>query len=452
MTQALLTLNPLGAAQRLTGSPFSMVESKSYAHRFLIAAALADRPSVIRLSSRSDDILATLGVLTALGAKIVDKKDRLIVTPVSRAADKAPAVTADCGESGTTLRLLLPVTAALGKNVTFTGRGRLPTRPLSPLTDEMRRHDIALTRLSGLPLTMNGQMRPGNWTLPADVSSQFVSGLLFALSVTDGRSRLTLTRRIESAPYIALTLDVLKTFGAQIAYNEATQTFSIEGRARLTAPATPPTVEGDWSNAAFWCAAAGLMAARQKTGMLLPVKNLKLPTRQGDTAILDILRRYGVTSEATNDGFAFHVEPGALSKGQQVVIDVSQTPDLLPVAALFAAQFPVKTRMTGAARLRLKESDRLQAVADLLSALGLQAQIGSDSLSFTGGALKNAVTVSSHHDHRLVMAAALTLFAPVEGDDERRITVIDPTAVNKSYPDFFEHLALTGARVTFKKH
>ena len=452
MMEAHLSLNPLDAPHRLQASPFSTVESKSYAHRFLIAAALADRQSIVRLRSRSDDILATVRVLQAMGAEIVDCKDLFVVTPIPRATMTNTVIEADCGESGTTLRLLLPVAAALGQSVTFTGHGRLPERPLSPLTDVMAKHGLALTRLNGLPLTVAGKMSAGHWSLPANVSSQFVSGLLFAFSVTEGISRLTLTERIESAPYIALTVDVLRLFGTKIDYNDRSQTFTVEGRSRFTGPCSPVTVEGDWSNAAFWCAAAGLMARQEKTDILLPVDNLSLTSRQGDRAILDILRRYGIGSTPAADGFRFHFEPKALENVNEVMIDVSQTPDLLPVAALFAAQFPVKTRMTGAARLRLKESDRLETVAALLCALGLEAVTDRDSLSFTGGPLKNNLTVSSHHDHRLVMAAALTLFANVHDGQERRITVLEPDAVNKSYPDFFEHLALTGAHLTLKNY
>ncbi len=453
--KALLSLNPSEAPQLLQASPFSIVESKSYAHRYLIAAALADRPSIIRSNSRSDDVLATVRVLRTLGADIVDMKDCFVITPFALTdQNRDKAIEADCGESGTTLRLLLPVAAALGKTVSFTGRGRLPERPLSPLTDEMMNHGLKLTRLNGLPLTLSGQMRAGDWSLPANVSSQFVSGLLFALSVTEGKSRLTLTNRIESAPYITLTVDVLKAFGADIRYDDETQTFTIEGRTRLTAPALPLKIEGDWSNAAFWCAAAGLMARQQKADLLLPVDNLTMSTLQGDRAILDILSCYGVLVKASATGIRFRFDTEALAIQKEVVIDVSQTPDLLPVAVLFAAQFSVKTRMTGAARLRLKESDRLEAVAKLLFALGIDARTDTDTLSFQGGNMRNGVTVSSFNDHRLVMAAALTLFSTDAHDEnnERQIIIEDPFAVNKSYPDFFEHLALTGARLTLKSH
>ncbi|MBR7181572.1 MAG: 3-phosphoshikimate 1-carboxyvinyltransferase [Clostridia bacterium] len=401
--------------------------SKSAAHRALIAAAFADRPTRIRLTGAGADIAATLACLTALGAEISEDNGQaewLTVTPIA-----APRFAeADCGESGSTLRFLVPIVAALGCGARLGRRGRLPERPMSPLTELLAEAGVSLTDNADGSLSVTGQLPAGDYQIAAGVSSQFITGLLFALSLLDAPSTLTLTGEIESAPYIEMTLRALEAFSAKPERSADGRTYRIAGRkaAPLRSPGTLFT-EGDFSGAAFPLAAGAIGSHSVRVCGLSP------DTPQGDAAILPLLTQFGarVTREASGEAT---VSPAPL---RGIDIDAKDIPDLVPVLAVVAANAEGVTRITGAARLRIKESDRIATTAALLRALGGTVQEQADGLIICGGKPLGGGTVDGAGDHRIVMSAAiasLTATAPV--------TITGIEAVAKSYPRFFDEVVL----------
>lgn len=392
----VITPSPLSGAVRVPAS-------KSAAHRLLIAAALADGPTRIAIGSTNRDIEATAACLRALGADIEAECDTLVVSPI---ADVPAEVMLDCGESGSTLRFLLPVAAALGAKSTFIGHGRLPQRPNAPLVEALRAHGAVIDN-GLLPMAVSGPLTGGLWTLPGDVSSQYVTGLLFALPLLEADSVIRLTTPLASAAYVDMTLQALRQFGIDI--EGMADGWRIPGRQRYRTPGEV-VVEGDWSAAAFWLAANAL-------GASIDVRGLDPDSVQGDRAVTALL-------------------------GQDT-IDATHVPDLAPALAVAAASRPTRTVITGAARLRLKESDRLQSVADMLAALGHGVAVTPDGLIIDGGPPQPCEapvrTVDGANDHRIVMAAAV---AAAHAD--RPVRVTGAQAVEKSYPDFFRDFEALG--------
>ena len=390
--------------------------SKSQAHRLLICAALGAQPVALRCDGVSADIAATARCLSALGADITDDgAGTLRIDPI---AGEMPAH-ADlfCGESGSTLRFLLPVVGALGADVTFHMEGRLPKRPLSPLDAVLTAHGMTIRR-DGALLHAGGRLRPGAFALPGDVSSQYISGLLMALPRLPGESTLAVTGRLESAGYIAMTEDALRLSGIRLQKRERTYTISGGQTARLPAQCH---VEGDWSNAAFWLAAGALSRPVTVTG-------LQAESGQGDRVILEYLRRFGAEVEQNAD--AVTVRPAPL---RGCSLDVRSTPDLAPPLALLAACAAGTTRITGAARLRYKESDRLASIAAALRALGADVRDLPDGLEIAGGRLTDGM-VDACGDHRIAMLAAI---ASARCDVRLR----GAECVEKSDPHFWQTLA-----------
>ena len=406
---------------RLSGT-VRVPASKSAAHRALIAAALSDGLTTVHIDALNDDIEATLECLTALGALIDydERKGRLIVRPVDGApglrrklaglagkaashVDYADTLVLDCGESGSTLRFLLPVACALGVKARFTGHGRLPQRPNGALVSALRAHGATIDA-DTLPMRADGPLNGGVWRLPGDVSSQYVTGLLFALPLLHTDSEIALTTPLQSAGYVDMTLETLSDFG--IRAESVGAGWRVPGGQAYRSP-EDVYVEGDWSAAAFWHAANAL-------GSEIDVEGVSRRTAQGDRAVVDLLG--------------------------QPVIDAAQVPDLVPALAATAAALDQRTVITGAARLRLKESDRLAAVSDMIRALGGRAAATDDGLVIDGGPIRGG-TVDGRSDHRIVMAAAI-LATVAEGP----VTVTDSGAVAKSYPEFFEHFAALGGK------
>ena len=326
---------------------------------------------------------------------------------VASVSSAAASPTLDCGESGSTLRFLLPVAAALGREARFVGHGRLPERPHDVLLDAMAEHG-ATADARRLPLQLHGRLRGGTFALPGNVSSQYITGLLMALPLCAGDSVIRLTTCLESAPYVNLTLRALADFG--IRAETLPDGWRIPGGQRYHSPGRV-VVEGDWSGAAFWLAANAL-------GSRVECGNLDEASAQGDRAIRPLLNRLG--SE----------------------IDVSECPDLVPALAVAAAGFPGRTALVGAARLRLKESDRLASVAALLRALGCAVDEGAESLTIHGGAPLTGGTVDGCGDHRIVMAAAVAATAA-----SSPVTILGAQAVAKSYPDFFRDFEALGGNL-----
>ena len=380
--------------------------SKSVAHRALICAALADGPTAVELGALNRDIEATVACLRALGAGIEPSGSRLDVRPIPRAPARAAL---DCGESGSTLRFMLPLAAALGAEVLFTGHGRLPQRPNAALTDALRTHGARIDA-DTLPMRLSGPITGGTWSLPGDVSSQYVTGLLFALPLLAGDSAIRLTTPLQSAAYVDMTLGALRRFGVEAVPIEGG--WRVPGGQRYRSPGAL-SVEGDWSAAAFWFAANAIGAA-------VKVQGLDPDSAQGDRAVLRLLK-----------------QPG---------IDARDVPDLVPALAVAAAARPGRTVITGAARLRLKESDRLATTAAMLVALGHAVQVTPDGLVVEGGGPAPCAapvrTVDGANDHRIVMAAAVAAAAA-----DRPVRIIGAQAVEKSYPDFFRDFTRLGGQL-----
>ena len=380
--------------------------SKSLLHRAMVCAALAGRPDACVVpDAPSDDVAATRRCLAAL---------------LAPDASGAPA-RLDCGESGTTLRLLVPVAAALGRVAVFAGRGRLPLRPMKPYADCFAGSGAVLRfpddPATFLPLSVSGRLRPGVFALPGDVSSQFVSGLLLALPLLDGPSEIRLSSPLQSRPYVDMTLAVMRAFGVEAV--ETPSGFSVAGSGRYRAPAAPYEAEPDASQAAFWHLANFLGSHVALHGGASAV--------QGDAVFPDLLARLAA----------------APAGAPPPDIDVSQVPDLVPALAAAAAFSPAGARLVHAERLRLKESDRLATTRALLRAFGCAAEETADGLLVPPGPPAppaEPADVDGAGDHRIVMAAAmLATRVPcvLRGAD----------AVAKSYPSFFDDYRRAGGRI-----
>lgn len=373
---------------KLRGS-LTAIPSKSQAHRLLICAAFAQGETKLICRDTNEDIEATAACLNALGANITRHSWGYHVIPASKLPDEAML---PVNESGSTLRFLLPVAGALGVNATFIMAGRLPQRPLSPLWEELERMGCRLSRPTENSIYISGKLRPGNYSIDGGVSSQFISGLLFAITLIGQGSRLNVTGNVESRPYIDMTEKALALFlknGALVSPGEI-------------------TVEGDWSNGAFFLAAKAL-------GSNIEITGLASDSPQGDRACA-------------------HWIP-ALEQHQ--TISAKDIPDLVPILAVVAAANQ-GAFFTDIRRLRAKESDRVESVKDMLSALGVKSHSDENTLtvypaSFTGG------IVNSQNDHRIAMAAAIA--ATVASAD---VTVLGAQCVKKSYPSFWEEYGKLG--------
>lgn len=391
------------------------IASKSHAHRLLIASALSKKPAKVSISATSQDIETTKSCLKQFRAE----------KPVL-----------NCGESGSTLRFLLPVTMALKEEAIFLGSGRLPQRPISPLKEEMESHGCQFSNLHRKKgeakeiCHIKGKLQGGLFTLPGNVSSQYITGLLFALPLLKKDSWIQITSPLESKSYVDLTLDVLKTFGIEIYVEEkeGLLTYKIKGRQHYTAPAEVEA-EGDWSNMAFWVAAGVLSKDAGIIGRGVNPKSI-----QGDREILSLARRMGGQIDEKNHSIL------ALAKPLRGIhIDASAIPDLVPILSVMAATAKGTTHIHHAQRLRLKESDRLAAMYDCLS------RVGADIIEQAGGLVINGVpklkggTVSGYNDHRIVMSMAIASIV-----SEGPIIIEGAEAVNKSYPGFFDDFEFLG--------
>lgn len=400
--------------------------SKSRAHRLLICAALGKEPCTIVCSSVNDDIIATMRCLNALGASITYSSGVFNVNPVK----VVKGGTLDCGESGSTLRFLVSVAAVLGADATFVGSGKLPQRPMGALTDVLAEHGISFTRLAAdeLPVSCRGELRGGKYILPGNISSQYLTGLLFALPLAKDDSEIEIVGGLTSASYVAMTLDALATAGISIEHEG--NIFRIKGNRQYRVP-SDLIVEGDWSSAAFWVV-AGVVGAKPVT-----VCGMNEESLQGDSAIVTHLRNMGAFIEK-QDGKTIAM-PSHLFGAE---LDCTDTPDLVPVLSVAAAVAQGTTLFTGVGRLRFKECDRLAAMKELLALYGISSQIGEDSFTVFGGEPVASGVVDSCGDHRIAMAAAIMSTV------SRGVTAIDgASCVAKSYPAFFDDFASLGGSV-----
>lgn len=417
-------MNVLIRPGKLLGT-IDAIPSKSHAHRVLIAQRLAqlqgqNKEAPLEIPTFSVDIDATKNCLIQL-----DKDNPFL----------------DCKESGSTLRFMLPVAMALKDEAVFIGAGKLPYRPLSPLKEEMEAHGCVFhmkdnTKNTGDKFkeicTVSGRLRPGEFKLAGNISSQFITGLLFALPLLESDSRLCLTTKLESAGYVDLTLEVLRSFGIIIERSisdDGFEIYTIPGNQKYIEPDNL-AVEGDWSNGAFWLVCGAL-------GGSVTVRGLSLDSYQRDKAIIDVLKSMGA-DVIIGDGITVTCPKGL----HGVEVNVEQTPDMVPVLACAMALAEGSSMITNAERLKIKESDRLFTVYDFLSKLGADISYGGSGLSLTGKKRLAGGEVDSHNDHRIAMAAAVASCGC-----KSAVTITNAEAVRKSYPDFFRDFAALGGKV-----
>jgi 3-phosphoshikimate 1-carboxyvinyltransferase len=388
------------------------IASKSQAHRLLICAAFADRPTEIVCSETSKDIDATAECLRALGCSIERDQERGLfkVMPAGKINDTAVM---DCGESGSTLRFMLPVVCALGVKCKINMHGRLPERPLSPLWEELISHGASLKRGEDGSVMTSGRITSGSYEIDAGISSQFISGLLFAMPLMKSASSVRLTGRVESEDYILMTMDALKIFGVDI--HKEGDVLSMDAGSALRSPGSA-VVEGDWSNGAFW------LCASRMTGGNIKVTGLDTASRQGDKAVIGLIDR--------------------ISEGD-AVIDAKNVPDLVPVLSVLASVSPGTTRFINAGRLRIKESDRIKATVDMLVSLGAEASETEDGIIIKGKNRLEGGSVSSFGDHRMAMSAAVASIAC-----ENDVIISGAEAVEKSYPGFWKDFEMLGGDIS----
>lgn len=406
------------APRWLSGS-LSAVQSKSHLHRLLIASALSGSTQRIKLVQISDDIAATIESLRAL------------------ISDDSPEI--HCNESGSTLRFLLPIAAALKNKASFYGKGRLPERPLGPLQRVLEEAGCSFSKDNEEMFTVKGRLKAGKYFLPGNVSSQYVTGLLFALPLVDGESKIVVSKPLESVGYINMTLQVLDLYGVRIfldkVSDEGNVIFTIPGNQRYTEPLETPIGEGDWSNSAFWLVAGAI----SKQGDGVGVYGLSSSSAQGDRKIIDLLKEFGARVYLSGDQ-AF-VSRESLNG---IIIDASNIPDLVPILAVIGAVSKGTTRIINADRVRIKESDRLHAITENLNAIGGNVTELPDGLiiegvdAFTGGHAKG------FNDHRIVMAMAIASCC-----SNGEIVIDGAEAINKSYPTFFDDFTIVGGRHTY---
>lgn len=394
--------------------------SKSQAHRRLILAALGEREVTVECDGLSRDILATAACLNALGAEIADAGgSALRVSPIRSVPAELRIL--PCGESGSTLRFLLPVVGVLGAEAVFHREGRLPDRPLAPLDGVLADHGMSL-RTGGADLFCAGRLRSGDYAIRGDVSSQYISGLLMALPRLEGDSTLTVTGRWESEAYVTMTEDAMRQAG--IDFEKKSIVYIIHGNQRPKLPERL-TVEGDWSSAAFFLC----MGAFSHQG--ITVMGMNMASSQGDRAVTDILRTMGAMVEVSGDTVT--VRRGEL---RGCTVDAAPVPDLIPTLCAVAATAKGETRIVNAGRLRLKESDRIESTAAMLRALGGRVDTLPEGMIVHGTPALAGGEVDPQGDHRIAMAAAVAACACTGP-----VTVHQSHCTKKSYPRFWEDLA-----------
>ncbi len=405
------------------------VTAKASGHRLLLAAALSDTPCLVKMSSPySDDLLATMDGIRALGGSVTLTDEGALVTPVLK--DRA-SVKLFANESGTTARFLLPVASALCDEVTLSGAGKLPFRPFTPLTDAMALGGVETTFPDSgafLPLQTKGRLQAAEFLLPGNISSQYISGLLFALPLLGGGS-IRLTTPLESEPYVFMTIAVLRRFGVSVTehYEGEHRIFQTSGN--YQAPSVVQA-EGDWSAAAFYLVAGSFGGPVTLTG-------LSEESEQGDQKILALLEESGAKVERFEDKISV-----AYKENNPFICSAEQIPDLVPILAVRAAAAKGESRIHSCGRLRIKESDRLAAVVDLITSLGGEACCEGDTLIIRGKGNLMGGVAKLPFDHRMVMSAAVASCIC-----ENEVFLSNTASVSKSDPAFFARLEAIGGQI-----
>ena len=380
------------------------IASKSDAHRALICSALCTDKCDVIMNTTSDDIISTKRCIESIEC---GKQEFL------------------CGESGSTFRFMIPIVAALGIEAHFYPEGRLPKRPLSPLYEELILHGCTLSKQGEVPFIVKGKLTHGEFNIPGNVSSQFISGLLFALPILEGDSKINIIGDLQSEDYIKMTISTLSKFG--IVIKRLDTGYFIKGNQKYISPGKY-LVEGDWSNAAFPLVAGAFL----EDG--INVTNLNANSIQGDKRIVDLLKEAGADVKVSKDKVT--VKPGKL-KG--IEVDASMIPDMVPALSIMAVRAKGTTHIYNAGRLRIKESDRLKTVTEVIRTLGGDIEELEDGLIIRGTGCLKGGKVSSFNDHRIAM---MTSIASLICED--KVIIDDADAVNKSYPDFYKDLEKLG--------
>lgn len=386
--------------------------SKSISHRALICAALSKGESEIHGLLKCEDTDATTDALIALGAEIRTEGDITYVKGIENPPEYAEI---NCRESGSTLRFLLPVAAALGVEAVFTGSGKLPTRPITPYLEQFPKHGVNFLS-DTLPYHIKGRLQSGVYPVTGDISSQFITGLMLALPLLEGNSRIVLTSPLQSKPYADITIRCMKSFGIETLEFEGN--YSIKGSQSYTPAAF--TVEGDCSQAAFF-------AVANELGSNIELVGINKNSVQGDRAVFDIIDKM-IKINGNYSGFD---------------IDASDIPDLVPILTVLAAFAEGSSRIRGCRRLRIKESDRLTSISTVLNSLGADVNVVGDELEINGVKQLTGGICSGFNDHRIVMSLAIASQKCAD-----KLTITGAECVAKSYPTFFEDLRQLGGEYT----
>lgn len=407
--------------------------SKSLAHRAVICAGLAEGESIIDNIIFSDDITATTKAMEALGVEVKkeegrDDKERVKLSIKGNKELSLINNIVDCIESGSTLRFLIPVALLAKGEVAFKGKGKLVSRPLDVYYEIFEKQNIHYETSNGeLPLKVEGELKPGEFSIKGDISSQFITGLMFTLPLLDGDSKIIITTELESKGYVDLTIDTLNKFGVKIE-NRDYKEFYIKGNQKYNS--RDYRVEGDFSQVAFWLVAGTL-------GENIKCEDMNSDSLQGDKVIVDILKEMGASISVNED----YIE-AETAKTRGIVIDASECPDLVPVLTVMAALSEGTTEIINAKRLRIKESDRLKAIASELNKIGGEVEELEDGLIIKGKKSLKGGKVDSWNDHRIAMAMAV---ASIKCEEPLIIT--NSNAVKKSYPDFWRDFKELGGKV-----
>lgn len=393
--------------------------SKSFAHRLILLSALTKGKFEIQNIAYSKDILATLGVIEELGVKVERKEKSVIIENDGCYKDN---VTIDCFESGSTLRFIIPVVYALKKSATILGRGKLPSRTYEDLYNCLSNKGLEFSTKMGLPLTIKTNFTQNEFEIKGDVSSQYITGLLLALYYMGG-GKIKLTSELVSKPYIDITIETLKLFGANVDFknNELilTKTKEVKNGNFF--------VEGDFSNASYYMCLGAINGD-------IEIKGLNLSSVQGDRKFIEVLEKFGVDFSLKNDSIL--VKKSVLKSG--LTIDINDMIDLAPSIAVLMAVSGGGT-LTSTTRLKLKESDRAEAIRDNLSRLGVEILVQKDSIKIGKSAFKNA-KLSSYNDHRIAMS--MCILASIIGNCE----IEEFNAINKSYNEFLLDFSSVGGK------
>lgn len=425
--EGVIKINTIKIIPSTLHGKISVPSSKSLCHRAIIAAGLASENCNIDNVVFCDDIIATCNAMKNIGVLVTESKNSVIIKENNFLNKNKIKNEIDCLESGSTLRFLIPIVLLTGEQFTFTGRGRLTERPLTPYYKIFEEQNIRYNSTRGLPLTVQGKLMAGEYKIPGNISSQFITGLLFVLPLLAGDSKIIVTTELESKGYVDLTIDILSKFSVQIE-NLGYKEFHIKGNQKYKA--RNYRVEGDFSQAAFWLV-AGIL------GKEIQCEDMNVNSLQGDRVIIDFIRKMGGN---------ISIEQGEIktkkSKTEGITIDAANCPDLVPILAVLASLSYGTTKIINAGRLRIKECDRLKAMATELTKLGGDVVETEDGLIIRGKENLTGGTVDSYNDHRIAMALSVASIRCIQP-----VILTNSDCVKKSYPEFYSDFVMLGGKI-----